>query len=68
MCCKLQVIATIDAKRSLFDLCADHHDEYMAIVETHITSDGLDGMKENLCRLYEVGKKRDVEDLDEVGL
>lgn len=59
-----QVIATIDTKRLLFDLCADHADAYMAVIETQVGADDILSLEENLCRLYEVGKTK-VEDEDE---
>ncbi|VDM95391.1 unnamed protein product [Thelazia callipaeda] len=60
-----KLITTVDARRALFDLCADHNDQYMALIETHGNSSDLLELRDNLCRLYEVGKHREPDECDE---
>ncbi|PAV92152.1 hypothetical protein WR25_05321 isoform B [Diploscapter pachys] len=57
------VITTIDTKKGLLDLCCDHSDHYIAVIE-QIRPLGDLGLRteDSLVRLYEVGKKRDAED------
>lgn len=61
----LQVIATVDAKRALLDFCADHNDQYMALIEAHGNADDLLELRENVCRIYEVGKRREADECDD---
>lgn len=49
----------------MFDLCFDHKDEYMAVIEAHTISEDVVDLRADLCRLFEIGKHRDIEDLDE---
>ncbi|KAL3982548.1 hypothetical protein ACH3XW_47600 [Acanthocheilonema viteae] len=60
-----KVITTVDAKRALFDFCADHNDQYMALIEAHGNADDLLELRENVCRLYEVGKRREADECDD---
>ncbi|CAG9538905.1 unnamed protein product, partial [Cercopithifilaria johnstoni] len=60
-----KVITTVDAKRALFDFCADHNDQYMALIEAHGNADDLLELRENVCRLYEVGKHREADECDD---
>lgn len=61
----MQVITTVDAKRALFDFCADHDDQYMALIEAHGNTEDLMELQENVCRLYEVGKRREADECDD---
>lgn len=61
----MQVITTVDTKRALFDFCADHNDQYMALIEAHGNAEDLLELRENVCRLYEVGKRREAEECDD---
>lgn len=56
------LIATVDVKKNIFDLCSDTADNYLAIIENQGTVDDNLSMDENLCRLYEVGKSREEDD------
>ncbi|MCP9265711.1 Vprbp protein [Dirofilaria immitis] len=60
-----KVITTVDAKRALFDFCADHNDQHMALIEAHGNADDLLELRENVCRLYEVGKRREADECDD---
>uniref|UniRef100_A0A915PMW3 LisH domain-containing protein n=1 Tax=Setaria digitata TaxID=48799 RepID=A0A915PMW3_9BILA len=60
-----KVITTVDAKRALFDFCADHNDQFMALIEAHGNADDLLELRENVCRLYEVGKRREADECDD---
>ncbi|XP_041347553.1 DDB1- and CUL4-associated factor 1-like [Gigantopelta aegis] len=54
-------IGTMDLKtKSIFDLCTDKSDCFLAVVENQQFSET--GAEESVCRLYEVGKLRDAED------
>ncbi|XP_046327233.1 DDB1- and CUL4-associated factor 1-like isoform X2 [Haliotis rufescens] len=54
-------IGTMDLKtKSIFDLCTDKSDCYLAVVENQQFSE-VTG-EESVCRLYEMGKLRDEED------
>lgn len=55
----------MDAKRALFDFCADHNDQHMALIEAHGNADDLLELRENVCRLYEVGKRREADECDD---
>jgi len=54
-----QPIATIDVKKTIFDLCTDVSDCFVAVIENQATSD------ESVCRVYEVGRMRGADDEDE---
>ncbi|XP_067026012.1 DDB1- and CUL4-associated factor 1-like isoform X1 [Acropora muricata] len=54
-----QPIATIDVKKTIFDLCTDVTDCFVAVIENQATSD------ESVCRVYEVGRMRGADDEDE---
>ncbi|CAK6976031.1 DDB1- and CUL4-associated factor 1-like [Scomber scombrus] len=53
-------IATVDVKRNIFDLCTDTKDCYLAVIENQDTV-SLD----TVCRLYEVGRHKLVEEGDD---
>lgn len=53
-------IATVDVKKTIFDLCTDLSDCYLAVIENQRSPDSL--TEESLCRLYEVGRLKDDED------
>ncbi|VDO95833.1 unnamed protein product [Soboliphyme baturini] len=55
------LIATIDIKKNIFDLCTNKSDNYVAIIENQGLNQDLHSMGENVCRLYEVGMKRESE-------
>lgn len=55
-------IATIDVKKTIYDLCTDSSDCYLAVVENNRSPENL--TEESICRLYEVGKLKEE---DEVG-
>lgn len=54
-----QPIATIDVKKTIFDLCTDITDCFVAVIENQASSD------ESVCRVYEVGRMRGADDEDE---
>lgn len=59
-------IATIDVKKTIFDLAVDPHDNCIAVVENQMNRDIQMGNPDTLCRLYEVGRsKEEDEDVDE---
>lgn len=37
----------------------------MAVIEAHTISEDVVDLRADLCRLFEIGKHRDIEDLDE---
>ncbi|XP_054588395.1 DDB1- and CUL4-associated factor 1 isoform X1 [Nothobranchius furzeri] len=53
-------IATVDVKRNIFDLCTDTKDFYLAVIESQ-DAVSLD----TVCRLYEVGRQKLVEEGDD---
>ncbi|XP_067026010.1 DDB1- and CUL4-associated factor 1-like isoform X2 [Acropora muricata] len=53
-----QLIATMDVKKTIFDLCTDINDCFVAVIE-HPT------LNKSVCRVYEVGRMGAAEDLDE---
>ncbi|XP_044182519.1 DDB1- and CUL4-associated factor 1-like isoform X2 [Acropora millepora] len=53
-----QPIATIDVKKTIFDLCTDITDCFVAVIEGTASDDGV-------CRVYEVGRMRGAEDEQE---
>jgi len=54
-----QPIATIDVKKTIFDLCTDVTDSFVAVIENQAGTD------ESVCRLYEVGRMRGADEEDE---
>ncbi|XP_066029981.1 DDB1- and CUL4-associated factor 1-like [Pocillopora verrucosa] len=54
-----QPIATIDVKKTIFDLCTDITDSFVAVIENQASTD------ESVCRVYEVGRLRRADDEDE---
>lgn len=54
-----QPIATIDVKKTIFDLCTDITDSFVAVIENQASTD------ESVCRVYEVGRMRRADDEDE---
>ncbi|XP_015778205.1 PREDICTED: protein VPRBP-like isoform X2 [Acropora digitifera] len=54
-----QLIATMDVKKTIFDLCTDITDCFVAVIEKHPT------LNKSVCRVYEVGRMGAAEDLDE---
>ncbi|RWS31137.1 protein VPRBP-like isoform X3 [Leptotrombidium deliense] len=54
-------IATIDVKRSIFDLAVDPGNCFVAVVENQSNRDVLSPM-ESACRLYEVGRCKEEDD------
>lgn len=57
------IIATTDVKKTIFDLCTDKTDSYLAIIENQRNEDTLSD--ESLCRLYEVGQVKADDDQSE---
>ncbi|XP_076304060.1 lisH and WD40 domain-containing protein mahjong isoform X1 [Tachypleus tridentatus] len=57
-------IATIDIKKNIFDLATDQSDCYLAVVENQRGRDDF-STSENICRLYEVGRRREEDDEEE---
>ncbi|KAM4741347.1 DDB1- and CUL4-associated factor 1-like isoform 2-T2 [Anableps anableps] len=53
-------IVTLDVKRNIFDLCTDTKDYYLAVIENQDTV-SID----TVCRLYEVGRQKLVEEGDD---
>ncbi|XP_015776035.1 PREDICTED: protein VPRBP-like isoform X3 [Acropora digitifera] len=51
-------IATMDVKKTIYDLCTDITDCFVAVIEGATTA-------ENVCRVYEVGRMRGAEDEQE---
>lgn len=55
-------IATIDVKRSIYDLAVNGYDTQIAIVENQ----GMyNSVQESVVRIYDVGRQRDAEDEQE---
>ncbi|XP_022253323.1 DDB1- and CUL4-associated factor 1-like [Limulus polyphemus] len=57
-------IATIDIKKNIFDLATDQSDCFLAVVENQRGRDDF-STSENICRLYEVGRRREEDDEEE---
>ncbi|XP_074658215.1 DDB1- and CUL4-associated factor 1-like [Tubulanus polymorphus] len=53
-------IATVDVKKSILDICTDRSDCYLAVIESQKNADALSD--ESVCKLYEVGRRRDSEE------
>ncbi|KAK2548830.1 DDB1- and CUL4-associated factor 1, partial [Acropora cervicornis] len=51
-----QPIATIDVKKTIFDLCTDITDCFVAVIEERAVP------SESVCQVYEVGRMRGAED------
>jgi len=54
-----QPIATIDVKKTIFDLCTDVTDSFVAVIENQASTD------ESVCRVYEVGRMRRADEEEE---
>lgn len=55
-------IATIDIKKNIFDMATDRTDCFLAIVEQNQMSRDTLTSSESVCRLYEVGRKKEGDD------
>lgn len=55
------MITTIDTKRPLFDFCAGKVDNYVGLIESGRAADD----DTNLCKLYEIGRRRDIDEEEE---
>ncbi|XP_037077224.1 DDB1- and CUL4-associated factor 1-like [Pollicipes pollicipes] len=57
-------IATVDVKRQLYDLCVNFDDRLLALVESQLEMGDVE-LDQSCVRLYEVGRVRGDEDMDD---
>lgn len=53
------IAATIDVKKYIYDLCVNSCDSQIALVENHGMHHSI---QESVVRIYDVGRRKDVED------
>jgi HIV-1 Vpr-binding protein len=55
-------IATIDVKKSIYDLAVGPSETYIAVIENQNRSGDVLANSESVCRLYEVGRSKEEDD------
>ncbi|CAD6194594.1 unnamed protein product [Caenorhabditis auriculariae] len=59
------VITTMNLRRRVYDICCDHSDKYMAVIEqTRSSANDFIHHEDSQVRIIEVGKRKDAEDAE----